>query len=147
MTYTGLLAEPKRICISFDWHNDRESRHLLGAWLANHKIPATFTDLSAGQLNDNVAKMKARLTAQIRAATHTLVLISAYANTRHQLSERIGTRNWIWWEIEQSNAEGNRLIAVKLKASNSTPDPLLDSDATWATSFTQEAILKACTNA
>ena len=147
MTNTDHAAEPKKICIAFDWHNDRDSRHLLGAWLANHKLPATFTDLSAGQLNDNVAKVKARLITQIRAATHTLVLIGEFANTRHQLSERIRTRNWIWWEIEQSKAEGNRLIAVKLKASNPTPDPLLESDATWATSFTREAILKACTDA
>jgi hypothetical protein len=147
MTYTGHPAESKRICISFDWHNDRESRHLLGIWLVNHKIPATFTDLSAGRLNDNVAKVKARLTAQIRAATHTLVLMSEYAHVRHKLSERIGTRNWIWWEIEQSKAVGNRLIAVKIKASTPTPDPLLDADVIWATSFTQAAILKACTDA
>jgi hypothetical protein len=147
MTYTDHPAATKRICIAFDWHNDRESRHLLGTWLVNHGIPATFTDLSAGQLNDNVAKVKTRLLAQIRAATHTLVLMSEFANTRHQLSERIRTRNWIWWEIEQSKIAGNRLIAVKLKASNPTPDPLLDADATWATSFTREAILKACADA
>ena len=147
MTETDHSAATKKICISFDWHNDRESRHLLSTWLANRKNPVTFTDLSAGQLNDNVAKVKERLTAQIRAATHTLVLIGEHANTRHQLSERIGTRNWIWWEVEQSKAEGNRLIAVKLKAGNPTPDPLLDSGATWATSFTQEAILEASTGA
>lgn len=147
MTYTDRPAATKKICIAFDWHNDRESRHLLGTWLVNHMLPATFTDLSAGQLNDNVAKVKSRLTAQIRAATHTFVLLSEYANTRHPFSERIRTRNWIWWEIEQSKAAGNRLIAVKLKASNPTPDPLLDADATWATAFTREAILKACTDA
>ena len=148
MTDTHDSAATKRVCIAFDWQNDWDSRHLLGAWLANHQLPATFTDLSAGQLgNDNVAKVKSRLTAQIRAATHTLVLIGEYANTRHQLSERIGTRNWIWWEIEQSKAEGNRLIAVKLKESNPTPDPLLDADVTWAMSFTREAILKASNDA
>ena len=147
MTDTDHSAATKKICIGFDWHNDRDSRHLLSTWLANRKSSVTFTDLSAGQLNDNVAKVKARLTAQIRAATHTLVLIGAYAITRHQFSERIGTRNWIWWEIEQSKAEGNRLIAVKLKASNPTPDPLLNADVTWATSFSQEAILEACNDA
>ena len=147
MTDTDHSGATKRICIGFDWHNDRDARHLLGAWLANHTIPATFTDLSAGQLNDNVAKVKARLTAQIRAATHTLVLIGEHANTRHQFSERIGTRNWIWWEIERSKAEGKRLIAVKLKASYPTPDPLLDVGVTWATSFTQEAILEATNDA
>jgi hypothetical protein len=147
MTHTDPSAATKRICIGFDWHNDRDSRHLLGVWLANHKLPATFTDLSAGQIDDNVVKVKARLTAQIRAATHTLVLIGDSANTRHKLSEKIRTRNWIWWEIEQSQAEGNRLIAVKLKASNPTPDPLLNAEVTWATSFTQEAILKASNDA
>jgi len=147
MMYTDRPAATKKICIAFDWHNDRDSRHLLGTWLVNHQIPATFSDLSAGQLNDNVAKVKSRLIAQIRAATHTLVLISEYANTRHPFSERIRTRNWIWWEIEQSKAQGNRLIAVKLKASNPTPDPLLDADVTWATAFTREAILKACADA
>ena len=147
MTDTDHSVATKRICIGFDWQNDWGSRHLLGTWVATRKFPATFTDLSAGQLNDNVAKVKERLRAQIRAATHTLVLIGEHANTRHQLSERIGTRNWIWWEIEQSNAEGNRLIAVKIKAGNPTPDPLLDADVTWATAFTREAILKACTDA
>ena len=147
MTDTDHLAATKKICISFDWHNDRDSRHLLSTWLAYRKNPVTFTDLTAGEINDNVDRVKARLITQIRAATHTLVLIGEYANTRHKFSERIGTRNWIWWEIEQSKAEGNGLIAVKLQASNPTPDPLLNSGATWATSFTQEAILKATNDA
>ena len=147
MTDMDHSAATKKICISFDWHNDRDHRHLLSTWLASRKNPVTFTDLSAGEINDNVGRVKARLIAQIRAATHTLVLIGEYANTKHKFSERIGTRNWIWWEIEQSKAEGNGLIAVKLQASNPTPDPLLNSGATWAMSFTQEAILKATNDA
>ena len=143
MTDRDHSAATKKICISFDWHNDRDYRYLLSTWLANRKNPVTFTDLSAGEIHDNVDRVKARLITQIRASTHTLVLIGEYANTRHEFSERIGTRNWIWWEIEQSKAEGNGLIAVKLKASNPTPDPLLNSGATWAMSFTQEAILEA----
>ena len=147
MTDTDHLVETKKICIGFDWHSDRNYRYLLGTWLANRKNSVTFTDLSAGEIHDNVDRVKARLITQIRAATHTLVLIGEYANTRHKYSEKIGTRNWIWWEIEQSKAEGNGLIAVKLKASSPTPDPLLDSGATWATSFTQEAILEATNDA
>jgi hypothetical protein len=148
VTDTHDSAAMKKICIAFDWENDWDSRHLLGAWLANHKLPATFSDLSAGQLSvENVVGVKTRLMRQIPPATHTLILIGASANSRHRFSEKIRTRNWIWWEIEQSKLHGNRLIAVKLKASNPTPDPLLDSDVTWATSFTQEAILKACGDA
>ena len=148
MTFTHHPAELKRICIAFDWQNDWDSRHQLGAWLANHQLAATFSDVSAGQLAiDNVVGVKTRLIRQIRAATHTLVLIGESANARHPFSEKIRTRNWIWWEIEQSKREGNRLIAVKLKAGNPTPDPLLDADVTWATSFTREAILKASNDA
>lgn len=80
---------------------------------------------------------------KIRAATHTLILIGEYANALHRDRARIGSRNWIWWEIEQSKAEGNRLIAVKTNSGNPTPDPLYNSGATWAMSFTQAAILKA----
>jgi hypothetical protein len=134
----------KDICISFDWHNDRHYRHMLSAWIANPRSTISFRDLTPGEIDTNdVGRVKAALTRKIREATHTLVLVGEQANTRHQDSSRIGTLNWIWWEIEQSKAEGKRLIAVKIKASNPTPDPLYSSGATWAMSFTQAAILKA----
>lgn len=134
----------KDICISFDWHNDRNYRHMLSAWIANPRNPLTFQDLTPGAIDTNdVSKVKAVLTTQIRAATHTLVLIGAYANTAHKDRVKIGSLNWIWWEIEQSKAEKNRLIAVKINSGNPTPDPLYNSGATWAMSFTQDAILKA----
>lgn len=133
----------KKICISFDWHNDSKYRNLLSAWLANPKSPIDFQDLTPGAIDTNdVGRVKAVLTTQIRASTHTLVLVGAEANTTHKDSLKIGTRNWIWWEIEQSKAEGNRLIAVKIDSTYATPSPLLSSGATWAMSFTQDAILK-----
>jgi MTH538 TIR-like domain (DUF1863) len=138
----------KKICISFDWHNDRDYRNLLSAWLANPKNPIDFHDLTPGAIDTNdVGRLKAVLTTQIRAATHTLVLLGTYANTTHKDSAKIGTRNWIWWEIEQRKAEKNRLIAVKLKSDNPTPDPLYNSGAKWAMSFTQDAIIKAVNEA
>lgn len=133
-----------KICISFDWHNDRNYRNLLSAWLANPKNPIDFQDLTPGAIDtSDVGWVKAVLNTQIRAATHTLVLVGAYANTTHRDSVKIGTRNWIWWEIEQSKVERKRLIAVKLKNDNPTPDPLYNSSAKWAMSFTQDAIIKA----
>ena len=138
----------KKICISFDWHNDRNYRNMLSAWIANPTNPVSFEDLTPGEINtDDVARVKARLTTQIRAATHTLVLVGAYANTTHKDSEKIGTRDWIWWEIEQSKAEGNGLIAAKLEKDNPTPNPLLNAGATWAMSFTRDGILKAIDDA
>ncbi|MDP9316332.1 MAG: TIR domain-containing protein [Chloroflexota bacterium] len=138
----------KKICISFDWHNDRNYRHLLSAWAANANNPVDFIDLTPGEIDTNaVDRVKAVLTTQIRAATHTLVLLGAHANTRHRDSVTIGTRNWIWWEIEKSKAEGKGLIAVRLATGNPTPDPLYNSGVKWATSFTQDEILKAINEA
>lgn len=138
----------KKICISFDWHNDRNYRHLLSAWLANPTNPVDFQDLTPGEIDTNaIDRVKARLTTQIRAATHTLVLIGEYANATHADSAKLGTRNWIWWEIEQSKREGNGLIAVKIKSTNPTPEPLRNANASWSMSFTQDAVLKAINEA
>lgn len=141
-------ARKKKLCISFDWHNDRDYRNMLSAWLANPGNPVDFHDLTPGAIDtDDVGRVKAVLTRQIREATHTLVLIGEHANTKHRDSAKIGTRNWIWWEIEQTKAEEKGLIAVKIKSSNPTPDPLYSSGAKWAMSFTQDAILKAINEA
>ncbi len=137
-------AASKDICISFDWHHDKSFRFLLKAWAANANNPLEFEDLTPGEINtSDVGRVKALLTTQIRAATHTLVIIGAHANDYHADRAKIGTRNWIWWEIEKSKEEGKRLIAVKLASTNPTPDPLYNSGAAWAMSFTQDPVLKA----
>jgi len=144
MSYGFRAVVRKKICISFDWHNDRNYRNLLSAWLANAKNPIDFDDLTPGAIDtSDVGRVKAVLTARIRAATHTLVLVGEHTNDKHADSAKIGDQNWIWWEINQSKAASNGLIAVKIKSSNLTPTPLFDSGATWAMSFTQDAILKA----
>lgn len=134
----------KKIVISFDWHNDRRYRNLLAAWLKNPNFAVDFEDLTPGAIaTDDVGRVKAVLTTKIRSATHTLVLVGEHANDTHPDSTKIGTRNWIWWEVEQSKAEGKRLIAVKIKSTNPTPDPLRGSSATWAMSFSEAAVQKA----
>lgn len=138
----------KKICISFDWHIDRNYRNMLSAWNTNANNPVDFIDLTPGAIDtDTVDRVKAVLTTQIRAATHTLVLVGAYANTWHKDSGKIGTRNWIWWEIEKSKEEGKRLIGVKLDQGYISPEPLKNSNAVWATSFNLDAILKAINQA
>lgn len=141
-------AARKKVCISFDWHHDRDYRNLMSAWIANPNNTMDFIDLTPTEINtDSVSRVKGVLTTRIREATHTLVLIGEYANTRHRDSVEIGTRNWIWWEIEQSKATGNKLVGVKLKSTNEMPDPLRGSGATVITSFTEAAIIKAINDA
>lgn len=134
----------KKVCISFDWHHDRNYRNLLSALVANPGNTLDFQDLTPNAINtDSVSVVKQVLTTRIRAATHMLVLVGAYANTRHADSVLIGDRNWQWWEINQAKANAKKLIAVKISSTNASPDPLLNSGAKWAKSYTVEAIREA----
>jgi len=138
----------KRIFICFDYDNDRRYRYLLAALKQNSGSEIEFEDLTPEEIqSDDVGQIKAGLTRRIRKSGHTLVIIGKHANTYHPKSRYIGTRNWQWWEIEQSKKEGNRFIAVKIERPNSTPDPLLNAAAKWAHSFNVAAILKAINEA
>lgn len=138
----------KKVCISFDWDNDRRYRHMLSAWIANPNFSVDFDDLTPGAIDTNdVSRVKGVLTTKIRGSTHLLVLIGKHANDLHKDRMNIGERNWIWWEISQAKAEGKGLIAVKIDAGNPTPDLLYDSGTAWAMSFTQDEILKALNRA
>lgn len=131
------------VCVSFDWENDRRWRFLLSAWDANPKFDLSFTDLTPGEVNTHdVGRVKAAITPRIKAATHTLVIVGAFANTPHRDRALIGYRNWIAWEVAQSKAFGNRLVAVKLQQSYAAPDDLYSAGAKWAT-FSTESILRA----
>jgi hypothetical protein len=139
-----LLRSAKKICLSFDDDNDRHYRDLLSVLVAFPGPDLDFEDLTPGAIDPNrVDRVKGVLTTQIRAATHMLVLVGAYANATHKDSQLIGTRNWQWWEIDQAKVEGKRLIAVKIRYPNPTPDPLLNAGAKWAMSYTVESIRTA----
>lgn len=138
----------KRIFISFDYEHDRSYRYLLAAQAENQKFPIEFDDATPGEIQSNdVGRVKAVLTNKIRSATHTLVIIGEHANSNHPNRAAIGERNWQWWEIKKSIEEKKGLIAVKIKSDNVTPDPLYGQNATWARSFTVDAILKAIQDA
>lgn len=132
-----------KVFISFDWDKDRDYRNLLSAFATNPANDIQFQDSTPGPINtDDVGRVKAVLTTKIREATHTLVLIGEDANTRHHDSATIGTRNWQWWEIENSVLEGNKLVGVKLASQNAAPEPLLNAGASWA-SYGVDSIAQA----
>ena len=138
----------KRVFISFDYDNDRRYRYLLNAWANNSRSDIEFDDLTPGEIqSDRVDRIKSVLRQKINDSTHTLVVIGEYANSAHRHSRLIGTRNWQWWEIEQSIEAGNRLIAVKLDNSNPSPEPILRRKASWARTFKTDSILNAIDHA
>jgi len=138
----------KRIFISFDYDHDRHYRYLLKALSENPRSDLKFDDLTPEEIQSyDTARIKAVLTTKIREATHTLVIIGKHANSYHPDRDKIGERNWQWWEIKKSIEEGNRLVTVKIESDNPTPDPLYGKNAAWAYSFSVDSIIKAIDSA
>jgi hypothetical protein len=141
--YLEHRSNKMKVFISFDWDHDRDYRNLLSAFARNPKNDINFEDSTPGAIDTKeVGRVKAVLTTKIREATHTLVLIGQYANTRHHDSTEIGALNWQWWEIDKSKQEHNKLVAVKLAPAYATPAPLLGAGASWA-SYNVDSIAKA----
>ncbi len=134
----------KKVFVSFDWDNDKRYKFLLQAWDANPDFEFSFSDYSSTEINSwDIPTVKAALTRKINTATHTLVLVGKEANKEHADSDKIGYKNWLNFEVAKSKASGNKLVAVKLSSTNTSPDELLNSGASWAMSFTRDAVLKA----
>lgn len=141
-------AKKKKIFISFNYTDDNRYRNLLKALAANTSSQVEFEDYTPSEIKSyNVGRIKAALTSKIKDADYTLVVIGENANQRHPDYIEIGTRNWQWWEIEKADKEGHKFIAVKIKNSNPTPDPLKNKGATWARSYNVPAIVKAINDA
>ena len=56
-------------------------------------------------------------------------------------------RNWINFEIAQSKANRNKIVAVKLDRSYESPEELNGAGASRAMAFTEEAIVRALQSA
>ena len=143
----SLLSErlyQKEVFVSFDYENDKRYKFMLEAWHANPKFKFTFRDRTSGEIfSDNVGYVKTQLTEKIKTATHTLVIVGQYANSLHKDYKAIGCRNWINFEIRQSKLHQKKIVAVKLDPSYTSPEELLNAGASWAMSFTEDAIIKA----
>ena len=138
----------KKVFVSFDWDNDKHYKFLLQAWDANPDFEFTFSDHSSSEINSwDISTVRGALTRKINTATHTLVLVGKEANKKHADSNEIGYKNWLNFEIAKSKENKNKLIAVKLSSTNTSPDELLYSGASWAMSFNRDSILKALNNA
>lgn len=138
----------KKVFVSFDYDNDKHYKFLLEAWDANPDFDFKFSDLSSAEINSwDIPTVKSALTRKINTATYTLVIVGKEANKKHADSVEIGYKNWLNFEIAKSKANGNKLVAVKLSSTNTSPDELLNSGASWAMSFTRDTIIKALDDA
>jgi len=136
--------DKKSVFVSFDFERDKRYKYLLEAWDANPKFEFVFADQTPDEIDsNNIGRIKVALSARIAAADYTLVIVGKEANRPHRHSRLIGYANWINFEVAKSKESGNRLVAVKIDRSNESPEELLDSEASWAMSFDQAAIIRA----
>lgn len=134
----------KKVCISFDYENDRHYKSLLAAWDANSNFEFSFNDRTPAEINSNdYSRVKAVITQRINSATYLLVIVGEHANDVHPRKDEIGDRNWLNWEINKAKELGKKLVSVKINSSYKSPTALLNSGASQAMSFTKDAIINA----
>lgn len=139
-----VIVANRKVYVSFDYENDRHYKSMLQAWSANRQFDFAFNDASSGEIQTNdIAKIKAALTAKIRDAEVLLVLVGKEANKHHKDWMQIGFRNWINFEIAKAREAGKKLVAVKLDKSNESPEQIQGTGAAWAMSFSDDAVTKA----
>jgi len=138
----------KKVFVSFDYDKDKHYKFLLQAWDANPEFEFSFSDMSSNEIKtDDISRVKAGLTAKINQATYTLVIVGEDANKRHKDYKEIGYKNWQNFEVARSVEHGNKLVGVKISSTYAAPEEMLGQGATWALTFTQDAIIKALNDA
>lgn len=125
----------KNIFISYDYDGDKNYKNMLLAWDANKDFDFNFEDHSADVSIDSndAAAIKRAISAKINNATYFLCLVGK--NTYKS--------SWVDWEIEKAVELKKKIIAVKIESTYTTPDKLYGVGASWAMSFTFDAIKKA----
>ena len=133
------MAYKKKVFVSYDYDNDKHYKNLLLAWDGNTLFDFSIHDHSADvSINStNAAAIKSVISRYINEATYFLVIVGS----------KTSKSAWVKWEIEKAVELKKRIVAVKTDRENTSPDALLGIGATWALSFTYDAISKAIDNA
>lgn len=133
------MAYKKKVFISYDYDKDKHYKNLLLAWDGNKLFDFSIHDHSADvSVNSTDATaIKRVISRYINEATYFLIIVG----------EKTHKSAWVKWEIEKAVELGKRIVAVKTDRENVSPDELLGIGASWAMSFTYDAISKAINNA
>lgn len=129
----------KKVFISYDYDNDKNYKNLLLAWDKNSEFDFSMEDHSADVSIDSTdgAAIKRAISAKINNATYFLCIIG----------KKTHKSKWVKWEISKAVELKKKIVAVKIEKDNESPDEILNVGASWAMSFTFDAIKKAIDNA
>lgn len=119
------MARPK-VCVSFDYENDKYSRNAIRLWNTNKNIDFDIIDKTPNEIDTyDIGRIKAGLTTKINESNILLVISGDYINTPHRNRNQIGCINWQNWECKKALELNKKIILVKLNGSNLIPEELL----------------------
>ena len=125
----------RKVFISFDYDNDRHYKNLLVAWDKNKSFDFGFYDgsVTVPVNSEKAGPVRRVISGRIAACPRFLCIVG----------KRTYKSDWVAWEIDKAIELRRALIAVKTDRSNTSPGNLLNAGATWALSFTFDAVKKA----
>ena len=110
----------------------------------NDSFDFSFSDCTSKEIaSESISTIKQVLSSKIHEANYMIAIIGEYSNDQHPDHNEIGYRNWQAYEIDKNREWGNKLIVVKTKKDNITPNEANGIGTHWAMSFTKDAIVKA----
>ena len=134
----------KKVCVSFDYENDRRYYNLLEAWNDNPNIDFHINNCTPSEIqSESVSKIKQVLSTKIGEANYMIAIIGKHSNDKHPDSNEIGYKNWQAYEIDKNAEKSNKLLIVKLNGSCDVPNEAYGQGAEWVNSFNLDDILKA----
>lgn len=134
----------KKVCVSFDYENDRNYYYLLEAWNKNPNVEFHINDCTPREIqSESVSTIKQVLSKKIGEANYMIAIIGKHSNEKHPDSQEIGYKNWQAYEIDKNAEKSKKLVVVKLDKSYDVPDEAYGQGAEWVNSFNLNDILSA----
>ena len=114
-----------KVCVSFDYENDKNSRNAIRLWNANKNIDFSINDKTPTEIDTyRIDRIKAGLTSKISESDVLLVISGQYMNSLHKDRNAIGSINWQNWECKKALELNKEIILVKLNSTSATPEEL-----------------------
>lgn len=134
----------KKVCVSFDYDNDRYYYYLLKAWDKSSNFEFYFNDMTPSEINSNsVVTVKRVLSNKIGEANYMIAIVGKHSDSYHHDYKEIGYKNWQAYEIDKNREKGNGLVVVFIDACYSAPSEVYGQGAKFVYSFEQSKILQA----
>lgn len=134
----------KKVCISFDYENDKNYYYLLEAWNSNIYIDFNITNCTPSEIQtESVSKVKQVLSTKIGEANYMIAIIGNKSCQKHKDTNEIGFNNWQAYEISKNKEKNNKLIIINLDSNNEVPKEAYGQNAIWIYGFNKQKILEA----